>query len=175
MEKCWENRGGWWRFGCWTAHIVAYVYQQSHVVSLWHQHCSLASCWLLRRNQRSVILTFVLPALGYQQQEPLFYWMLLLLLEWVVLLPWVLWLSAILVSQESIWDSCMCLYLFSEWLKLLVHCVILHVLHVSAVLAVCHQVDFTKKRGNICRGVCESQATCDCSHCCASHKQGTYL
>lgn len=34
---------------------------------------------------------------------------------------------------------------------------------------------FYKKRGNIYRGVCASQATCDCTHCCASHKQGTYL
>ena len=44
MEKYWENRGGWCRLGCWMAYIVAYVYQQSHFVSIWQQHCSAASC-----------------------------------------------------------------------------------------------------------------------------------
>jgi len=132
----WENRGGWCMLGCWLAYIVAYVYQQSHFVIIWHQHCSSASCWPSCRNQQSVILTFVFLALGYQQQESLFCWMLLLLLVWVVLLLWVPWLSAILVSQESICDSYMCLYLFSDRLKLLEHCVILHVLHVSAILAI---------------------------------------
>jgi hypothetical protein len=33
-DRYWENRGGWCTLGCWLAYIVAYVYQQSHFVTV---------------------------------------------------------------------------------------------------------------------------------------------